>query len=341
MASPPSNDADSPPLPPNGIRTTVTFLIFVHFFFLLISIKSKMTSSGLEQDLRDRAPGLTPYVQLLGMDLPYTFHLTYYDPSQYNDSRADLRDLNFRLAQLRAKTPDANTPREIQETERRITDTQLSLQQTFRPSETEFYVEATLLGPDDQVEKTILWPSNDLRPGARFHRFQRLVATAVNYIDNGNDGPATMIAKGIADRIMAENKSRTMKLRFRRRVIVPNLAQRNDEPIVASSPDPNAEENFPLVYKLGLDRDAGIFELTAIRTDDGSVIVTETKGGYNAAAPSQAVSGPTPPATATATATASSTATPTAIPTAIPTATPTSTAAPSASAPATGAAPAP
>jgi len=73
--------ADALPLPPNGIRTTVTFLIFVHFFFLFVSIKSKTTASGLEQDLRERAPGLSPYTQLLGMDLSYMFHLTYYDPS--------------------------------------------------------------------------------------------------------------------------------------------------------------------------------------------------------------------------------------------------------------------
>ena len=50
-------------------------------FFLLIGIKSRTDSSGLEQDLRNKVPGLRPYLQLLGMDLSYMFHFTYYDPS--------------------------------------------------------------------------------------------------------------------------------------------------------------------------------------------------------------------------------------------------------------------
>jgi hypothetical protein len=314
MAAPPPNDAESPPLPSNGIRTTVTFLIFVHFFFLLVSIKSKMTASGLEQDLRDRAPGLTPYTQYLGMDLPYTFHLTYYDPTSLEDLRAELRDLEFRKQRLQTGPVTPTTPRDIQETESRIAETKTGIQ-SFNATDTEFYVEAELLGAGGVVEKTILWPSNDMRPGARFHRFQRLVSTAVNYIDNGNDGPATMIAKGIADRILAENKSRTMKLRFRRRVI-PNLMQPvgTAEFNAAKSADPNAPENFPLVHKNGLDRDTGVYEITAIRTDDGGIVVTETKGGYNAAAPSQSVAGqpanpnPTPSATPTASAAPTSTA---------------------------------
>jgi len=329
MVSPTPTDADSPPLPPNGIRTTVTFLIFVHFFFLLVSIKSKAIHSSLEQDLHDRAPGLTPYMQLLGMDLSYMFHLTYYDPTDFDGLRADLRDLGREITRLKNKTPDAETPRQIQETERRLVATQQSLQ-TFRPSDTEFYVEAELLDAPGGA-KTILWPSSDMRPGARFNRFQRLVATAVNYIDNGNDGPATMIAKGIADRILAENKSRNLTLRFRRRVI-PNRIRTSDSPAfdLPESPDPNALENFPLVYKIGMGSDAGVYEITAIRTDDGGIIVTETKGGLNTAAPSQTSAGPTsnpaptpnPALTPTSTATASSPA----------------TAAPSATATATGAA---
>ncbi len=66
-------------LPSAGIRGLVSYLIFLHFFFLLVGIKSSTSSSGLDQDLRNKVPGLRSYLQLLGMDLSYMFHLTHYD----------------------------------------------------------------------------------------------------------------------------------------------------------------------------------------------------------------------------------------------------------------------
>lgn len=267
MAALSSTDPDtSPPLPPDGIRTAVTFAIFVHFFFLLISIKSKTASSGLEQDLRQRAPGLTPYVQLLGMDLSYMFHLTYYDPT------------NFELAKETPGTfDDYDEQRDLRDTE--------------------FYVEADILGPSGGVEKTILWPSNELKPGARFHRFQRLTSMAVGFIDNGNFAPVSDIAKGIADRIMAENQCMSLKLRFRRRLLQ-NLMVPHNSPQFQNEKNrnPDAPENFPLVYKLEGAREPSVFEITALRTDDGSVLVTEAQSGYNSAAPRQPSTSTTPTA---------------------------------------------
>lgn len=81
--------------PSSGIRALVSYLIFLHFFFLLVGIKSNTSSSGLEQDLRNKVPGLKPYLQLLQMDLSYMFHLTYYDGENVDDTdhfvEADLK----------------------------------------------------------------------------------------------------------------------------------------------------------------------------------------------------------------------------------------------------------
>lgn len=72
--------------PPGGVRALISYLIFLHFFVLLVGIKSSASSSGLEQDLRNKVPGLKPYLQFLGMDLSYMFHLTYYDGENVEDT---------------------------------------------------------------------------------------------------------------------------------------------------------------------------------------------------------------------------------------------------------------
>lgn len=247
------------PLPREWVRTAVTFLIFVHFFFLLISIKSKTTSSGLEQDLFQRAPGLTPYVQLLRMDYSYMFHLTYYDPTALELAKA---------------TPDTQDDRQM------LLD--------FRPMDTEFYVEADLIGPTGGVEKTILWPSADIKPGARRQRFKRLVQTAVANIDNGNYDPVSSLAAGIADRIMAENQVQKVNLRFRRRVLqnlmVPHTSARFQ---AEKGRNPDDPENFPLVYKPEMGREPSLYEIMAFRTDSGAVSVSSVQAGYTSAAPGQ------------------------------------------------------
>lgn len=77
----PSTPADppSPALPSAGVRSLISYLLFIHFFLLAVGIKSNTSSSGLDQDLRNRIPGLKQYLQFGAMDLSYMFHLTYYD----------------------------------------------------------------------------------------------------------------------------------------------------------------------------------------------------------------------------------------------------------------------
>lgn len=75
-SSPPTKLA---PFPSGGVRALISYLLFLHFFFLAVGIKSNNTSSGLDQDLRKKVPGLTAYLQLGVMDLSYMFQLTHYD----------------------------------------------------------------------------------------------------------------------------------------------------------------------------------------------------------------------------------------------------------------------
>jgi hypothetical protein len=74
---------DLPKAPSPTTRAVISYLLFIHFFFLLVGIKSySPSSSGLDQDLRNKIPGLKPYLQFAAMDLSYMFHLTYYDGFQ-------------------------------------------------------------------------------------------------------------------------------------------------------------------------------------------------------------------------------------------------------------------
>lgn len=66
-------------MPGTGVRSFISYLLFLHFFILAVGIKSNTSSSGLDQDLRNRIPGLKQYLQFGAMDLSYMFHLTYYD----------------------------------------------------------------------------------------------------------------------------------------------------------------------------------------------------------------------------------------------------------------------
>ena len=107
----PSADTQAPEptpdgMPSPGVRGVITYLIFLHFFFLLVGIKSRTDSSGLEQDLRNKVPGLRPYLQLLGMDLSYMFHLTYYDPSP--EATYPLTDTDF-FVEADIPQPDGST----------------------------------------------------------------------------------------------------------------------------------------------------------------------------------------------------------------------------------------
>ncbi|MBL9082350.1 MAG: hypothetical protein JNK76_11120 [Planctomycetales bacterium] len=102
--SPPTTDAG---MPAPGLRSVITYLLFIHFFFLLVGIKSRTDSSGLEQDLRAKVPGLRPYLQLLGMDLSYMFHLTYYN-NMPEAGPVDLSDTDYFL-EADIPLPDGTT----------------------------------------------------------------------------------------------------------------------------------------------------------------------------------------------------------------------------------------
>lgn len=65
-----ANDDDRR-MPPDWLRATVSFLIFVHLFALLVAVASNWNPSTLATRLREKVPLLKPYLQLLAMDQSY------------------------------------------------------------------------------------------------------------------------------------------------------------------------------------------------------------------------------------------------------------------------------
>lgn len=57
-------------MPESPWRTLITFLLFLHLFAIGVGTVSTYQQSHLERQLRD-VPGIRPYVQLLGLDVPY------------------------------------------------------------------------------------------------------------------------------------------------------------------------------------------------------------------------------------------------------------------------------
>jgi hypothetical protein len=105
-ATPPNTPAKQQPGEASPwARTVVSYLLFLHFFFLAVGIKSNTgASSGLDQDLRNKVPGLKPYLQFFGMDLSYMFHLTH-----YNGTTA-VRDTDY-IIEADVRRPDGTTVR--------------------------------------------------------------------------------------------------------------------------------------------------------------------------------------------------------------------------------------
>lgn len=87
--------ADERRLPPIGLRTTVSFLIFVHLFALLVAVLSNWNPSALATRLREKVPLVKPYLQLLAMDQSYApaYALTFAMPED-TDMAVEL-DLNL------------------------------------------------------------------------------------------------------------------------------------------------------------------------------------------------------------------------------------------------------
>ncbi|HEY5312052.1 MAG TPA: hypothetical protein VIK18_06010 [Pirellulales bacterium] len=73
--------------PPQGLRTALSFLLFLHLFALTVGVTSNEAASQLETGLR-KTPLVVPYLQLLLMDLSYCFNLTF-GPSDSDVSDAE------------------------------------------------------------------------------------------------------------------------------------------------------------------------------------------------------------------------------------------------------------
>ena len=77
MSHPIPEDDAATDLPPQGVRTFLTFLIFLHLFSLMVAVLSQTgTVSGFQDALFTRT-GIGYYLNLLGMDFGYDFHLTH------------------------------------------------------------------------------------------------------------------------------------------------------------------------------------------------------------------------------------------------------------------------
>jgi len=75
--SPPEDPALPQSMPSSSVRTTVSFLLFLHLFALFVAVASNFRPvSALRRNLR-RAPFIPGYLQLLHMDLGYNYQLTY------------------------------------------------------------------------------------------------------------------------------------------------------------------------------------------------------------------------------------------------------------------------
>jgi len=77
-------------MPSEGIRTAVSFLVFIHLFALVIGVASNEVPSELEGAL-GRLPALRQYRQLLGMDQAYSYYFT-----RGNDPGGEL-DIDYTL----------------------------------------------------------------------------------------------------------------------------------------------------------------------------------------------------------------------------------------------------
>lgn len=100
--------ADRPDLPPQGTRTVVNFLLFVHLFSLGALMLFNGSSHGFpnEPSLRyqlRRVPGY--YLQVLGMDYDFDSGQRFNFPLQSRDATRDLQRLAEELKYVRERGP--------------------------------------------------------------------------------------------------------------------------------------------------------------------------------------------------------------------------------------------
>ncbi|MFV2069455.1 MAG: hypothetical protein ACC645_21025 [Pirellulales bacterium] len=72
-----STPQSSVTLPPEGLRTLVSFLLFFHLFALSVAVAANARPVSRLRNSLLQIPGVRAYLDLLNMDLAYNFHLTH------------------------------------------------------------------------------------------------------------------------------------------------------------------------------------------------------------------------------------------------------------------------
>jgi hypothetical protein len=244
---PPPTPQTAPP-PGSGLQSTISFLIFLHFFFLLVGIKASTGSpSALDQDLADKVPGLRAYLQLLAMDTDYMWNFTDYDPTNPN---------------------------------------QYTLNNEFVPTATDFVVEVDVPQENGSIQ-TISWPNPaHARASIGRTRLEQLLEQMIimSEVENPN---SDKLAHVIARRIMAEtrcaeaSKQQPMTVRFRRRllqVLLPNPELTPEQNKTAMAEEYARDPLDPSYLQTS-------FEMLAYMTTDNVFQTTSKKAASNTAAP--------------------------------------------------------
>ena len=86
MTSSPNSASPPPGEPSPELRTIVSLLVFVHLFAFGLAVLTNSDSgvSELLRDVRERTPGLDPYLTQLWINRPYDYHLMNDLPLDYD-----------------------------------------------------------------------------------------------------------------------------------------------------------------------------------------------------------------------------------------------------------------
>ena len=94
MVRTPAERAEAPdPLPSQGVRTTLSFLLFLHLSALLVAVASNFGPVSALRGQLGAVPAMKPYLQLLDMDLAYNYQYTYGE--QLDDDHSMEIELNW------------------------------------------------------------------------------------------------------------------------------------------------------------------------------------------------------------------------------------------------------
>jgi hypothetical protein len=178
--------------PSEGVRSLVSFLIFVHLFALVVGIVSNEVPSQLEIALA-RLPLLRPYRQLLAMDLPYSFYFT-----RGNDPGGEL-DIDYMFT-------------------------------------------ATVKRPDGSTE-SVEFPSADMWPHQRFHRYQTLARQIAVFAGEDAPQPEKLdhLVQAIAGGLLHGYGGHSVELRCRGQLTPPAMD--------LYQPDQDTRDNYRPAYE--------------------------------------------------------------------------------------------